>query len=145
MIETYFDLYSEVKNWIEETVEDASLTGYVETIIGRRRYIPELKSNNYMDKAYGERVAANTPIQGSAADICKVAMIKISRAFADAGLQTRMMVQIHDELLFESLPEELEQSLAIIRASMEAPGERVKLCVPLKVDIGTGQSWAESH
>ena len=145
MIETYFDVYSEVKSWIEETVEDASMTGYVETIIGRRRYIPELKSNNYMDKAYGERVAANTPIQGSAADICKIAMIKISRAFADAGLQTRMMVQIHDELLFESLPEELEQSLAIIRSSMEDPGEEVKLCVPLKVDIGTGQSWAESH
>lgn len=145
MIEKYFTVYSEVKNWIEETVEDANMTGYVETIIGRRRYIPELKSNNYMDKAYGERVAANTPIQGSAADICKIAMIKIAKAFEDANLQTRMMVQIHDELLFESLPDECEQSLKIIRECMEDPGEDVRLCVPLKVDIGTGGSWAQAH
>ncbi len=145
MIERYFEVYSEVKSWIHETVNDATIDGYVETIIGRRRYIPELRSNNFMDKAYGERVAANTPIQGSAADICKIAMIKIANEFKKANLKTKMMVQIHDELLFEALPEECEQSLKIIRECMENPGESVKLSVPLKVDIGTGQSWAEAH
>ncbi len=112
------------------------------TILGRRRYIPELSSNNVTDRAYGERIAANTPIQGSAADLCKLAMLKIAEAIESKGMQTRMLVQIHDELLFESPPDELEAAETLIREAMERP---YPLDVPLVVGIGHGASWAEAH
>ncbi len=142
MIDRYFDVYSGVRQWLDNTIASATETGSVTTLHGRRRYIPELKSNNWRDKGYGERIAANTPIQGSAADICKTAMMMIHDRFDEADLQAKMMVQVHDELLFECPPEELEQVTAIVRDCME---NCVVLEVPLVVEIGHGASWAEAH
>jgi DNA polymerase-1 len=142
MIDRYFELYAGVRTWLDETVAAAHQCGYVSTILGRKRYIPELSSNNFSDRAYGERIAANTPIQGSAADICKLAMLEIDRQFKAAGLEAKMVLQIHDELLFEAPASEVDQVLDVVRQAMERPCE---LDVPLKVDIGTGASWAEAH
>lgn len=142
MIDRYFELYAGVRQWLDATVAAAHESGYVSTILGRKRYIPELSSNNFSDRAYGERIAANTPIQGSAADICKLAMLEISRRFQDAGFQAKMALQIHDELLFEAPGDELDAVTTVVRQCMEQPYD---LDVPLKVDIGTGASWAEAH
>ncbi|MDA7980466.1 MAG: DNA polymerase I [Pirellulales bacterium] len=142
MIDRYFELYASVRTWLDETVAAAHESGYVSTILGRKRYIPELSSNNFSDRAYGERIAANTPIQGSAADICKLAMLEINRRFQEAGFEANMALQIHDELLFEAPENELPQVLKVVRSCMEQPYE---LDVPLKVDIGSGTSWAEAH
>ena len=142
MIDRYFELYSGVRLWLDETVAEAHETGFVSTILGRKRYIPELSSNNFADKAYGERIAANTPIQGSAADICKLAMLEINRRFKAAGFEAQMILQIHDELLFEAPANEVDDVIDVVRQCMEQPHE---LDVPLKVDIGAGSSWAEAH
>lgn len=140
MIERYFSRYAGVRSWIDATVAQAHERGYVETILGRRRQIPELTSNAWSTKAYGERVAANTPIQGSAADLCKLAMLEIHNGLKD--METRMLLQIHDELLFEAPPGEVDAACALIRRCMENP---YPLSVPLKVDIGRGESWAAAH
>jgi DNA polymerase-1 len=142
MIDRYFSVYSGVREWLDRTIAAATETGSVTTILGRRRYIQELKSNNWRDKGYGERIAANTPIQGSAADICKTAMMQIHRRFDAAGLEAAMMVQVHDELLFECPPAELDQVVALVRECMETC---ISLEVPLVVDIGHGESWAAAH
>ena len=142
MIDRYFELYSGVRTWLDNTIAAAHESGFVTTILGRRRYIPELSSNNFSDKAYGERIAANTPIQGSAADICKLAMLEIDRRMKDEELEARMILQIHDELLFEAPAGEDDKVTTIVRECMENPYE---LAVPLKVDIGTGTSWAAAH
>jgi DNA polymerase I len=139
-IERYFTVFSEVKAWKESTVKEAYANGYVETLLGRRRYIPELSSGQWAMRGYGERIATNTPIQGSAADLCKLAMIEIDRRLQ--GMQTRMLLQIHDELLFESPPDEVDAAVAMIREVMENPHP---LSVPLVVDIGVGDSWAAAH
>jgi DNA polymerase-1 len=102
MIDRYFELYAGVRTWLDATVAAAHESGYVSTILGRKRYIPELSSNNFSDRAYGERIAANTPIQGSAADLCKLAMLEIHRRFKAANFEAQMVLQIHDELLFEA-------------------------------------------
>jgi DNA polymerase-1 len=142
MIDRYFNLYAGVRSWLDETVATAHESGFVSTILGRKRYIPELSSNNFADRAYGERIAANTPIQGSAADICKLAMLEINRRFKAAGFKAKMILQIHDELLFEAPAKEVADVTEVVRQCMEQPYE---LDVPLKVDIGTGTSWAEAH
>jgi len=142
MIEKYFDAYSGVREWLDEMVNLAHEQGYVETVLGRRRYIPELSSNNAQDRGYGERIATNTPIQGSGADICKLAMLAIDKRLRESSLQTKMLLQIHDELLFECPPEELEASKAIIHDCME---NAYPLNVPLVVDTGHGPSWADAH
>lgn len=142
MIDRYFEVYADVRKWLDTTIATAHEHGFVETVLGRRRYIPELKSNNWSDRGYGERIAANTPIQGSAADICKLAMIGIDRELTEKGLDTSMMVQIHDELLFECPPDQLEETLAVVRHHMETC---IELAVPLVVDIGHGASWAAAH
>ena len=142
MIDRYFKLYSGVRSWLDDTIATAHESGFVNTILGRRRYIPELSSNNFSDRAYGERVAANTPIQGSAADICKLAMLEIDRRMKAESYEARMILQIHDELLFEAPSGEVDQVIAVVRECMEHPYE---LEVPLKVDIGTGASWADAH
>lgn len=142
MIDRYFEVYAGVRSWLDATIATAHENGFVSTLLGRKRYIPELSSNNFNDRAYGERIAANTPIQGSAADICKLAMLEINRRFEAANLETQMVLQIHDELLFESPENEVDEVLGIVRECMEHPYE---LKVPLKVDIGTGTSWAEAH
>jgi DNA polymerase I len=142
MIDRYFDLYSGVRTWLDNTIAAAHENGFVTTILGRRRYIPELSSNNFSDKAYGERIAANTPIQGSAADICKLAMLEIDRRMKNESLEARMILQIHDELIFEAPADEVDKVTTLVRDCMEQPYE---LAVPLKVDIGSGESWAAAH
>ncbi len=140
-IEAYFEAYSGVRRWLDRTIEEALDTGFVTTLFGRRRYIPELSSNAFMIRQAGERIAANTPIQGSAADICKLVMLQIANQFSDSGLQTRMVLQVHDELIFETDPEEHDRTVEIVRERMERV---TPLRVPLKVEIGWGRCWAEA-
>jgi DNA polymerase-1 len=140
MIDRYFDRYAGVRDWVAQAKALAHEQGYVTTLLGRRRLIPELSSANGSDRGYGERVAANTPIQGSAADLCKQAMLGIQNDLE--GMQARMLLQIHDELVLECPPEELQAVLELVRRNMEQPWP---LSVPLKVDVGTGSSWGEAH
>ncbi|MBX2814119.1 MAG: DNA polymerase I [Myxococcales bacterium] len=141
-INQYFQLYSGVRSWLDNTIRVAQQTGYVETLNGRRRYIPELSSNAAMERAAGERIAANTPIQGSAADICKAAMLVIDNALREKKLKSEMVLQIHDELLFECPENEVETVSALVRHHMSTI---VILTVPLVADVGVGQNWAEAH
>lgn len=141
-IDRYFAAYAGVRTWLDETIAKAHETGYVTTLLGRRRYITELKSNNFMDRQTGERIAANTPIQGSAADLCKLAMLAIDRGLRDGKLATRMLLQIHDELVFEAPEAEVERVVAIVRDAMEHP---CPLDVPLVVEVGVGASWGDAH
>lgn len=139
-IERYFEKYAGVRAWLDETIARAHEVGYVETYLGRRRIVRELSSNNFSDRAYGERIAANTPIQGTAADLCKLAMLAIDQHLK--GREARMLLQIHDELLFEAPPHEVDEVVSAVRAAMESAAP---LAVPLLVQIGTGASWAEAH
>jgi DNA polymerase I len=139
-IEGYFRAYAGVRAWLDATIAGAHERGYVSTLIGRRRYIPELSSKNFMDRQTGERMAANTPIQGSAADLCKAAMLAIDRRLA--GRQTRMLLQIHDELVFEAPDAEVEAVSALVKEVME---NAWPLAVPLVVEVGVGQTWSEAH
>ncbi|HEY8378537.1 MAG TPA: DNA polymerase, partial [Nannocystis sp.] len=141
-IDSYFTAYSGVRRWLDATMQKAHELGYVTTLLGRRRYIPELSSNNVMDRQAGERIAANTPIQGSAADLCKLAMLNIARRLRAEKLATRMLLQIHDELVFEAPLAEVDTVCAIAREAMEGA---YKLDVPLVVDVGVGDTWAEAH
>ncbi|MEJ7760090.1 MAG: DNA polymerase I [Gemmatimonadaceae bacterium] len=137
----YFERFSGVRHYLDSMVAFAREHGYVQTILGRRRYIPELRERNFNIRAFGERTAANSPIQGSAADLIKVAMIRIHNAFASRGLAAKMLLQVHDELVFEVPPEELEAVSELVRAEMENAAE---LSVPLVVDVGTGINWVET-
>ena len=141
-IDGYFKAYAGVRTWLDATIEAALKTGYVTTLLGRRRYIPELSSNSAMDKQAGQRIAANTPIQGSAADICKLAMLQITALMRERGLKSRLLLQVHDELVFECPASEVEAASAIIRDRME---HAYPLKVPLVVDIGVGKSWGDAH
>jgi len=122
-------------------VEVAKDQGYVETIHKRRRYIPEIRDRNFNIRAYGERNAQNSPLQGSAADLMKVAMISIHRALREEKLESRMLLQVHDELVFEVPPAELDRMKALVREHMEGAAE---LRVPLVVDIGVGDDWLDA-
>lgn len=137
-IDLYFARYPGVRKYIEEVINKARQTGYVTTLLNRRRYLPELFSSNKNIRSFGERAAVNTPIQGSAADIIKLAMLKVSKNIEQAGLRTTMLLQVHDELIFEVPKEEVEQSVKIIRKAMENAYE---LKVPLKVDVKVGPNW----
>lgn len=140
-IDTYFARFSSVREFLDASVEFARKHGYAETIFGRRRYIPELRDRNFNIRAFGERTAANSPIQGSAADLIKVAMISIDRALGARRLSARMLLQVHDELVFEFPPSEEEEVIALVRYEMEHAAE---LSVPLVVDAGVGENWVES-
>ncbi|HZF50892.1 MAG TPA: DNA polymerase I [Polyangiaceae bacterium] len=141
-IEAYFVTYAGVRSWLDSTIEEARKNGYVTTLLGRRRYVHELSSRNPTEAAFGERVAANTPIQGSAADLCKVAMLKIARRLESESMRTRMLVQIHDELLFEAPEAELDRAKAIVKEIMEGAWP---LKVPLIAEVGVGKTWADAH
>lgn len=141
-IEQYFTRYKGVKDFIEETVATARRLGYCETLLGRRRAIPELQSRNHTVRQQGERLAINTPIQGTAADLIKKAMIDIARAIREKGLKTVMLLQVHDELVFEAPEDELDAARELVRDGMETVWE---LKAPLKVDTGWGHNWAEAH
>ena len=140
-IETYFERFAGVRSFLDSTVEQAREKGYVETIFKRRRYIPELKDRNFNIRAFGERTAQNSPIQGSAADLIKVAMIRLHHALKARALESRMLLQVHDELVFECPPHEIETLRALVDHEMTTA---VQLDVPLVVDIGTGPNWLET-
>ena len=141
-IERYFARYGRVKEFIEETIRQTTSTGYTETLLGRRRAIPELASRNHNIRQQGERLAVNTPIQGTAADFIKKAMIDVDAALRKTNLKTAMLLQVHDELVFETPVEEVETARELVRAAMEGVWE---LAVPLIVDVGEGKNWAEAH
>lgn len=141
-IEQYFEYYAGVRAWLDRTIAEAHGNGYVTTLLGRRRWIPELTSRNDTDRAAGERIAANTPIQGSAADLCKLAMLQIDRELPAAAPDARMLLQVHDELVFEVPEAEVAATVEVARRAMEQP---YPLDVPLEVGIGVGQSWGEAH
>ena len=141
-INRYFDRYSEVKAYMQSSVEEARSRGYTETLIGRRRPIPELASGNRVERGRGEREAINTPIQGSAADIINLAMIRIFRRLEEGGFRSKMILQVHDELLFEMHETELEELRTHIKNEMENAWE---LSVPLRVEMRAAKNWAEAH
>ena len=140
-IDEYFERFSGVRRFLDEQVDRAKEEGYVETLIGRRRYVPELKSRNWNIRQFGERIAQNTPIQGTAADLIKQAMLDVSAALVEGGFETRMLLQVHDELLFEVPEDELEPVRERVVERMEGA---MRLEVPLRVDTGVGRSWYEA-
>ncbi len=141
-INSYMEKYGGVKEYLEESKSLARKLGYAETIFGRRRPIPELKSKNYNQRSFGERVAMNMPIQGAAADIIKLAMVRADRRMRREGLKARLILQVHDELVIECPNEEAEKAAKILKDEMEGAAE---LSLPLTVDIKIGQNWAEAH
>jgi DNA polymerase-1 len=140
-IERYFVRFQQVREFLDATVEYAREHGYVETIFKRRRYIPELRDRNFNIRAFGERTAANSPIQGSAADLIKIAMIRIRDRLDAARLSARMLLQVHDELVFESPDDELAAVTTLVQHEME---HAAALVVPLVVDVGVGRNWLET-
>ena len=142
IIARYFERFPKVKHYIHETIETARVRGYVETMLGRRRYLPDLKSGNQNIRSNAERQAINMPIQGSAADMIKAAMIRIDKALRSKGLQTRMLLQVHDELVFELAKGEETTIRTVVTKHMQ---EALKLGVPLEVEIGVGNNWLEAH
>ena len=127
---------------MKQIVETAKAQGYVATIYGRRRYLPELKSSNFNMRSFGERVALNMPVQGTAADIIKLAMVNVHRRLKADGLKARLILQVHDELIVECPGEEAEQVRQILTEEME---NAARLSVPLLADAHIGHSWAEAH
>ena len=140
-IDEYFVRFGGIRAYLDRMVELARDQGFVQTIFGRRRYIPELRDRNFNVRAFGERTATNSPIQGSAADLIKIAMIRIANRLAAEGLESRMLLQVHDELVFEAPVEELPALRDLVRGEMEQAAE---LSVPLVVEIGEGENWVES-
>ncbi len=140
-IEQYFTRFSGVRAWLDRTVAEARAKGYVETLFGRRRYIPELKDRNYNIRAFGERTATNSPLQGSAADLIKIAMVRIAAALKERGLASRMILQVHDELVLEAPAGEASIATELVKRHMERAAE---LRVPLVVTIGVGTNWVDA-
>ncbi|WP_461810051.1 DNA polymerase I [Faecalimonas sp.] len=140
-IDNYFKTYPGIKTFLDDAVEHAKQEGYVVTLFGRRRPVPELQSSNFMQRSFGERVAMNAPIQGSAADIMKMAMIKVNRELKKNQLKSKLVLQVHDELLIEAHKDEVEQVKEILKTEME---QAVCLRVPLDIDMHTGNSWYEA-
>ncbi len=141
IMEAYFERFGGVKRYLDEVVEQARRDGYTSTLFGRRRYLPELASTNRVARENAERAALNAPIQGTAADIIKVAMLRVDRAFARAELRSRVLLQVHDELVVEVSPGELERVREIVEREM---GRAITLRVPLEVSVGVGQNWEEA-
>lgn len=140
-IKGYFETYPQVKVFLDRLVEMGNENGYVTTLFGRRRPIPELSSSNFMQRSFGERVAMNSPIQGTAADIIKIAMIRVNRKLKALGFRSKLLLQIHDELLVETLESEKEQVLALLQEEML---HAASLSVSLEVEIGVGSSWYDA-
>lgn len=141
-IDGYFKKYQGVRDYLDGVIEQARKDGYVSTLLNRRRYLPEITSTNGGVRKFAERTAINAPVQGTAADLIKIAMLRIGPALAKAGLKSRMIMQVHDELVFEGPEEEMEKLAALVREIMEGV---VQLSVPLKVDAGWGDNWREAH
>ena len=141
LMDEYFERFGGVRDYLGTVVDDARQTGYTETIMGRRRYLPDLTSDNRQRREMAERMALNAPIQGSAADIVKVAMLKVDDALRAEGLASRMLLQVHDELVFEVAPGEREQLEVLVRREM---GAAYPLRAPLSVSIGHGRTWDDA-
>jgi len=139
-ITLYFEKYPRVKEYLEATKEQARKLGYVQTVLGRRRFLPEINSSNRMVREAAERMAINAPVQGSSADIIKIAMINLHREMEKRNLKSKMLLQIHDELLFEVPEKEVEEMKSLVAELMSGAFE---LCVPVKIDIKLGKNWAE--
>jgi DNA polymerase-1 len=143
LMDEYFETFGGVRDYLAGIVEEARRTGFTETILGRRRYLPDLTSDNRQRREMAERMALNAPIQGSAADIIKVAMLNVDRALREQQLGSRMLLQVHDELVFEVAEGERAALEALVREQMASAAE---LTVPLDVSVGTGHSWhAAAH
>ena len=140
-IEKYFETYPKIKEYIDNLVSKAKENGYAVTMFGRRRPIPELKSGNYMTRSFGERIAMNSPIQGTAADIIKIAMVKVDKRLRKEGLKSRLLLQVHDELLIEAYDSEIEEAKKIL---IEEMVNAARLKVKLEVDMHTGSNWYEA-
>ena len=142
LIDGYFENYPNVKAYMDQSIQEAREKGYIETIFKRKRYLPDINSKNAVVRGYAERNAINAPIQGSAADIIKVAMIRIYQRFQEEGIRSKMILQVHDELNFSVLPEEKEKVQQIVISEMEAA---YKMKAPLRADHGWGHNWLEAH
>ena len=142
IIKKYFATYPAIKAFLDEKVEEAKETGYSYTKFGRRRPVPEIKSSNFMQRSFGERIAMNSPIQGTAADIIKIAMIKVARKLKEEKLKSRIVLQVHDELLVETSVDEIEKVKEILISNMQSAAE---LKVPLIAEVEQGDDWFEAH
>jgi DNA polymerase-1 len=142
LIEQYYQTYPKLKQYIQDQINFARQHGYVQTILGRRRYLPDIHSANAVVRGQAERNAVNAPIQGSAADIIKIAMIKINQALEEKQMQSKMLLQVHDELVFDAYKPELDQLKALVTDCMQSA---FSLEVPLIVDLGEGINWLEAH
>jgi DNA polymerase-1 len=140
-MDEYFQQFGGVRDYLQGIVAEARKTGYTETLLGRRRYLPDLGSSNRQRREMAERMALNAPIQGSAADIIKVAMLDVESALTREGLSSRMLLQVHDELVLEVAPGERERVEALVRDKMSGA---IGLDVPLDVSVGVGRSWFEA-
>ena len=140
-IDRYFERFPKVKEFIEKTIERAREEGHVTTLFGRIRRVPELRSRQFQTRSLGERLAVNMVIQGTAADIIKLAMVRARNSLREAGLETRLVLQIHDELLFEGPESEVEQASQIVTHEM---AEAFEMDPPLEVDLGVGLNWLEA-
>ena len=140
-IEHYFETYPGIKKFLDDSVAHAKENGYAVTLFGRRRPVPELKSSNFMQRSFGERVAMNAPIQGTAADIIKIAMIGVDEELRKRNMKSRLILQVHDELLIEADENEVEEVKEILKDKMEHAAD---LSVPLIADMHTGKNWYEA-
>jgi DNA polymerase-1 len=141
LMEEYFERFGGVRDYLHGLVDQARRDGYTETVLGRRRYLPDLNSDNRQRREMSERMALNAPIQGSAADIIKVAMLRVDAALRESGLRSRMLLQVHDELVFEVAPGEREVLEGLVRTQM---GAAYPLDVPLEVSVGVGRDWDDA-
>jgi DNA polymerase-1 len=141
-IDEYFKKYTGVQTYIEKSLEEARQRGYVMTLLHRRRYLPDIHSQTVAIRQATERMAVNSPLQGTAADVIKVSMIRIQNRIEEFRLSTRMIMQVHDELVFEAPEEELQKTISMIQHEMETV---MNLSVPLKVSVHSGKNWAEVH
>jgi DNA polymerase-1 len=141
LMDTYFERFGGVRDYLAQIVVDARKLGYTESMFGRRRYLPDLNSDNRQLREMAERMALNAPIQGTAADIMKLAMLKVHDALREAGLKSRLLLQVHDELVLEVTNGELEQVTALVTQCMQGAAD---LAVPLDVSVGVGTSWSKA-
>jgi DNA polymerase-1 len=141
-IEKYFDGFPKIRDYIDAAKRAARELGYSTTMTGRRRPIPEINSKDRAVMINGENMAVNSPIQGSAADLVKIAMINTQKQLIESGLEAKMLLQVHDELVFESKDSDVEAVKALVESAMETA---MKLSVPLKVEVGAGMNWLEAH
>ena len=141
-LKTYLNTFPKVDGYMKDCIAQAKENGYVSTLFGRRRPLPELASSNFQVRSSGERMARNTPIQGTAADIIKLAMVHVWQSLREEGLKARLLLQVHDELIVEAPEDEVERVKQLLKEKME---QVVSYSVPLTADVGTGKTWLEAH